>query len=95
MAKVTTITVAQTAARGMNPFTLVKDALSHETIDCLRTLLGQAERGEAVGIAYAVMYRKSGYHVDTAGEAHRSMTYSRGMLRALDDKISRRLHAAR
>jgi hypothetical protein len=73
------------------PFVLVEDTISNETVDCLRTLLEYAESGEVIGLAYAAMLRKRGYVVNTAGEAHRSPTYSRGMLLALDDKLSARI----
>jgi hypothetical protein len=73
------------------PFVLIEDVISNETIQCLRTLLQQAERGEVIGIAFAAMLKQRGYIVNTAGEAHRSPTYSRGMLLALDDKLSLRV----
>jgi hypothetical protein len=73
------------------PFVLIEDTNSNDTIECLRTLLEHAERGEVIGIAYAAMLKRRGYIVNTAGEAHRSPTYSRGMLLALDDKLSARV----
>ena len=71
-----------------SPFILLNEAVSHETVDCLHIMLRQAKDGELIGIAYAAMFRRRGYIVNTAGEAHRSPTYTRGMLLALDDKLS-------
>lgn len=73
------------------PYILIEDAVSNDTVECLRTLLREAERGELIGIAFAAMLKKRGYIVNTAGEAHKSPTYSRGMIRALDDKLSLRI----
>lgn len=73
------------------PFVLVEDHLSHDTVACLQALLEHAQKGDLIGIAYAAMFKRRGYAVDAAGEAHRSPTYSRGMLRALDDKLGRRV----
>lgn len=73
------------------PFVLIEDTISNDTIQCLKTLLKQAEKGEVIGVAFAAMLKRRGYIVNTAGEAHRSPTYTRGMLLALDDKLSRRV----
>lgn len=73
------------------PFVLIEDTVSNDTVEALRTLYEQAKKGEVIGIAYAAMLRRRGYIVNTAGEAHRSPTYSRGMLRALDDKLAMRI----
>lgn len=73
------------------PFVLVEDTVSNETIECLETLLKYARSGEVIGVAFAAMLKRRGYIVNTAGEAHRSPTYSRGMLKALDDKLAARV----
>ncbi len=73
------------------PFVLIDNSVSNETIEGLRTLLEHTERGEVIGVAYAAMLKQRGYIVNTAGEAHRSPTYSRGMLLALDDKLAARI----
>lgn len=70
------------------PFLLVPDNVSHDTIECLEMLLDQARRGEVIGIAYAVMLKKRAYITNTAGEAHRNPTFSRGMLATLDDQLA-------
>jgi hypothetical protein len=69
------------------PFTLVPDSISHDTIEALKALLRDAEKGEIIGLAFAVMYKGRDYIVNTAGEAHRSPTFTRGMVPALDDHL--------
>lgn len=73
------------------PFILVPDNVSHNTVECLRLLLDQAKRGEVIGVAYAAMLKKRAYIVNTAGSAYESPTFSRGMVQALDDQLSRRV----
>lgn len=74
------------------PFSLAPDSLSHDTIEALRVLLKDAEKGEVIGLAFAVMYRGRDYIVNTAGEAHRSPTFTRGMVQALDDHLMHMVH---
>lgn len=74
------------------PFGLVPDSISRDTTEALRELLNSAERGEIIGVAYAVMYRGRDYIVNTAGEAHRSPTFARGMVQALDDHLMQMVH---
>lgn len=69
------------------PFRLVTRTISHDTIEALSTLLDQAKRGDLIGVAFAAMYNEGGYLVDAAGEAHKSPTFARGMIKALDDKL--------
>lgn len=73
------------------PFVLLPHSVSHDTVECLETLLSEAKRGQVIGIAYAAMLRKRAYVVNTAGEAHRSPTFSRGCVMALSDEIGRRI----
>lgn len=70
------------------PFLLIPDTVSHDTVECLRVLLDQARRGQVIGIAYAVMLKKRAYITNTAGEAHRNPTFSRGMIATLDDQLA-------
>lgn len=74
-----------------SPFILVQDTVSNDTVECLKMLLRQARNGEVIGIAYAAMLRQRSYIVNTAGEAHDSPTFTRGMVAALDDKLSERI----
>jgi hypothetical protein len=66
------------------PYRLVGDALSHDTVECLREMLAHAEKGRLIGIAFAAMYRGGAYAVNSAGEARRSPTFARGMVGELD-----------
>lgn len=72
------------------PFTLVDSRESTDVIECLRALLAQAEQGQLIGLAFAAMLKRRGYICSTAGEAHRSVTYTRGMILALDDQLAQR-----
>lgn len=74
------------------PFVLVADTLSNDTIECLEELLADARAGAVIGIAFVAVLKKRGYIVNSAGEAHRNPTFSRGMLRALDDRLGQRTH---
>lgn len=74
------------------PFTLAPDSISHDTIEALKVLLEDAKKGEVIGLAFAVMYKGRDYIVNTAGEAHRSPTFTRGMVQALDDHLMHMVH---
>lgn len=69
------------------PFVLVPDTVSTDTVECLELLLRRARRGEVIGLAYCAMLRQRAYIVNTAGTAHESPTFARGMIRALDDQL--------
>jgi hypothetical protein len=70
---------------------LVPDAVSMDTIACLNLLLRRAHRGEVIGLAYCAMLKQRAYIVDTAGVAHDSPTFARGMVAALDDSLSAKI----
>lgn len=74
-----------------HPFVLVPDSVSTDTVKCLQLLLRRAKRGEVIGLAYAAMLKQKAYIVNTAGEAHVSPTFTRGMVAALDDQLSGRV----
>ena len=73
------------------PFVLVQDDISNDTIESLEQLLKHARSGALIGIAFAAMLKQRGYIVNTAGEAHRNPTFSRGMVAALDDQLALRI----
>lgn len=73
------------------PFVLIPDNVSHDTVECTRTLYEQAQRGELIGLAYVGVLRRRGYIVNSAGEAHRNPTFARGMVAALDDELAGRV----
>lgn len=74
------------------PFTLVPDVVSTDTVECLQTLLKRARKGEVIGLAFCAMLKQRAYIVNTAGVAHESPTFARGMVAALDDSLSNRIH---
>jgi hypothetical protein len=69
------------------PFTLVPDSISHDSVEALKTLLDDAERGDLIGIAFTAMYKKRSYIVNAAGEAHRNPTFALGMAEVLNDYL--------
>jgi len=73
------------------PYVLIPDNVSHETVKCLEQLLVEARKGEVIGLAYAAMLKRRGYIADSAGEAYRNPTFARGMVAALDDRLSLRI----
>jgi len=77
------------------PFILVPDVVSNDTVECLELLLRRARKGEVIGLAYAAMLKKRAYIVNTAGTAHESPTFARGMIRALDDQLGERIRGGR
>lgn len=75
----------------MSRFTLVPDAISKDTVACLRALLQEAESGSLIGIAFAAMFKKGRGQkqtiVNTAGECHKSRIFTRGLVADLDDYL--------
>jgi hypothetical protein len=74
------------------PFELVPDTVSTDTVECLQLLLRRARKGEVIGLAFCAMLKQRAYIVNTAGVAHDSPTFARGMVAALDDSLSNRIH---
>lgn len=74
------------------PYILIPDTVSTDTVECLQLLLKRAKRGEVIGLAYCAMLKQRAYIVNTAGTAHESPTFARGMVAALDDSLSNRIH---
>lgn len=78
------------------PIVLVPDTVSNETVRALQQLLKHARAGDIVGLGFVAMLKptaqRRGYIANTAGEMHRNPTFTRGMLAALDDKLSQRIH---
>lgn len=74
------------------PFRLIQHpgALSEDTVACLQELLFEAKQGQLIGVAFAAMYRRRKYIVDTTGEAYRNPTFARGMVDALHDLLGKR-----
>jgi hypothetical protein len=75
----------------VKPF-LVPPRVDKNCVDTLRELLEQAEAGEIIGYAIAVMYRTRSYYVDALGEADKNPTFARGMIRSLDDFLEEKVN---
>lgn len=71
------------------PFKLIAaDGVSTETVDCLRTLLREAEAGKLIGVAYVSMYKRRLWDYRACGEAYRNQTWALGMLQAFAHKMA-------
>ena len=74
-------------------FQLSHKQISTDTVNALTQLLEEARAGDLIGVALVAMYKHREFTTATAGEAHRSPTFARGMVAHLDDtlgEISRR-----
>lgn len=71
-----------------NRFQLVPDRTPPDVVEALEELCRQAKKGELIGIAFCAMYKRKAFIVDTAGECRRNPTFTRGMMRALDDRLA-------
>lgn len=74
---------------------LLEPQLSHETIRLFEDLCQDARQGKITGAAVAVMRPGQDFMVDTAGAARRNPTYTRGMLRTLDDVLAQTVPSKR
>jgi hypothetical protein len=70
---------------------MVPDSVSTDTVECLALLLRRARAGEIIGLAFCAMLKQRSFIVNTAGEAHRSPVFARGMVAALDDELGKRM----
>lgn len=71
------------------PYQLISDQLSQETIQCLERLLEEARAGKIVGIAFAALLKRRHYIAHTCGEVANQRVFTRGILRELDDYLSK------
>lgn len=70
------------------PFTVIRETVSHDTIEALEFLLHEARRGELIGLAYGAMLKRRTRIVDTAGEAYRNPLFALGIVCMLSDDIA-------
>lgn len=61
--------------------------MSHDTIECLEALLADARQGQILGLAFGALYIGKRYIVHTVGECHLNRTFTRGMVRDLDQLL--------
>jgi len=73
--------------RRQQPYHLVQDGLSKDTKRALEQLVEDANNGDVIGLAYVAMYRQREYRAGATGECRRNPTFTRGMVRALDDVL--------
>jgi hypothetical protein len=74
------------------PISLQPDTISTDTVEAARTLFDLASAGEITGLAFVAQFKRRTFIVNTAGECHRNPTWTRGMVAALDDSLSNRIH---
>lgn len=62
------------------PFRLIRNKVSHDSVEAARELVADTESGDCIGFAVTAMYRKGNYTINTTGEAHNSPTFTIGMV---------------
>lgn len=72
-------------------FKLADEAVSHETVEALESLLNKAKNGDVIGIAFVAMNKQRTYNTNTAGELHRNMTFAVGTLMVLVARLLREI----
>lgn len=68
---------------------LVRPAVSVETIDALLFLLEEARAGRVLGVAWVAVHAGRRFTGDAVGETRTHPTFTRGMLRVLDDELGK------
>lgn len=74
------------------PFTLAHETISHDTVEALRGLLEEAEKGEVLGMAFIVMHKRRSFSVEATGEADRNPVFTIGTLAMLDEHLRRKAY---
>lgn len=67
------------------PFRLLhlRQAVSHDTVKCLRELLDQAEKGKIIGVTYAAMANNREFFYSSCGEPHNNPAWATAMAATL------------
>lgn len=71
----------------------LRPPVQRDVVDTLAQLLQGARDGQIVGLAVGAALPRRRYIVATAGECYRDPTYTRGIVRALDDELARLVQA--
>lgn len=58
------------------------------TIQGLTELLREAQSGDVVGIAYVALHKSKRYSMGVIGVAKTTPTFTRGMIKCLDDQVA-------
>ena len=66
---------------------LIPDAISHDVVEALQTLLEGARSGQITGIGFVAVLRRQRFIANVAGTCTRNVTHARGMLSALSDQL--------
>lgn len=73
----------------MKKYELVPPSKSEDTVACLERLLEEAHAGKLRGIAFAALLKGRHYVTHACGDVWRERVLTRGVLRELDDSLSR------
>lgn len=74
------------------PYRLVRDLVSHDTIDILSTLLEEARAGRVIGLALVAMRTRKRYELAITGELDRSPTFALGTVSKLQHDLAKRVN---
>jgi hypothetical protein len=76
-----------------SPISLVQSAISEDTVEALKAVLAEAERGDVLGLSLVVIHKKSrSFSVETTGEARRNPILALGTLTMLDEHLRRQAY---
>lgn len=70
------------------PYRLIRDFVSHDTVEAFTTLAEGAASGDIIGGAFVCFLRGRRYIVNVCGTAVKDATLTRGALRVLDDHLA-------
>lgn len=73
----------------MGELLLLAPAVSSDAVAALEELLAEAKAGRVIGLAWVALHAGRTFTMDIAGETKNDITYTRGMLLALDDELSK------
>lgn len=68
---------------------LLHDTISRDLGEAVAVIKRVADSGEATGLFFGIRFRGGRYVVNVAGRCATDPTYTRGMLGALEDELSR------
>ena len=70
------------------PLSIVQPLIDQSTVDALKNLLEEAQRGRIVGLAYIALKRGPDYSADVVGAALQHPLLTRGIAGALADAVA-------
>lgn len=68
---------------------LIHDTVSRDAVEAARAISELVGSGQAIGLFFGLRFKGGQYIVNVAGRCASDPTYTRGMLGALDDELSR------